>query len=209
MLRKLLIGFAFAALWLIGCDETLPTREEPKKFLKASLNVQPLEVRVDIDSSGQLPYGVPPYPERVSGFNGSLELTLVSYYNEVLQDNAHVRGTIDVWLESRPDVRATVSLTEVDVDYPVFDPDGLLTLTPGDSIHLARQWSHIASNGRSFFRYGPLRTKVDASGRWYYESAPMRFNAQATLQVFEKVPAEQTAVYAFELVYRIYVILPP
>jgi hypothetical protein len=165
---------------------------------------------MDVDSSGQLPYGVPPYPERVSGTNGSLELSLVSYYNEVLQDEVQIRGTIDVWLAERPDVRTTVTITEADVDYPVFDPDGLLTLVPGDSVHSARQWSHIASNGRAFYRYGPLRPSFDpAARRFYYESAPVRFNASATFQVFKNVQPEKTEVFEFELVYRLYVILPP
>ena len=202
-------GVLLLVLSALSCDEALPARDEPKKFLKAALRVQQLPVRVDIDSSGQLPYGVPPYPERVSGFGGSLELLLTSFYNEVLQDQAEVRGTIDVWLESRPDVRTTVTLTDADVDYPVFDPDGLLTLVPGDSVHLAKQWAHRGDNGKAFFRYVPLRTRVDATGRWYYESAPVRFNAQGTLQVFKNVQAEKTDVYEFELIYRIYVVLPP
>lgn len=210
MSRISLFGLLFFSVCSLSCDETLPPREEPKKFLKASLNAKPLIVRMDVDSSGQLPYGVPPYPERVSGTNGSLELSLVSYYNEVLQDEVQIRGTIDVWLAERPDVRTTVTITEADVDYPVFDPDGLLTLVPGDSVHSARQWSHIASNGRAFYRYGPLRLSFDpATRRGYYESAPVRLNASGTFQVFKNVQAEKTEVFEFELVYRLYVIWPP
>ncbi len=206
-LRAAGLGIANFTMMLssLSCDETLPAREEPQKFLSAALNVQPLIVRVDIDSNAQ-----PPYPEVVSGTNGSLQLSLISYYNEVLQDQAEVHGTIDVWLADRPDVRTTVTMTVAEVDYPVFDPDGILTLIPGDSVHLAKQWSHIADNRQAFFRYGPLGRGFDpGSGRSYYESAPVRYNAQATLQVFQNVQAEKTPIYEFSLVYRIFVRYPP
>jgi hypothetical protein len=196
---------AALAFPFLHCDEALPTREEPRKFLKASLNVRPLVVHVVVDSSAG-----PQYPERVSGTNGSLELSLVSYYGEVLQDHARIQGTIDVWMASRPEVRATVTIDEADVDYPVFDPDGVLTLIPGDSVHAAKQWNHLATNGRGFYRYGPMTPGYDPiERRSFYQSAPIRFNASATFQVFENVQAEKTEVYEFSLIYRLYVIYPP
>jgi hypothetical protein len=192
------------AVLAFGCDETLPPRDEPQRFLAAALRVNSSPVRIDIDSSGLPPFGIPPYPERASGLGGSLGIVLVSHYSEVLQEFVEIRGTIDVWLAERPDVRTTITLSVADVDYPVFDPDGVLTLEPGDSVHAERQWSHIADNRFAFFRYVPLVRRQD-----YYESAPVRLNAAGTFQVFENVPAERTEVMEFELVYRIYVVYPP
>lgn len=204
-MRVLMAGAMVCVISLCGCEESLPVREEPQRFLKASLYVEPLPVRLDVDSAAS-----PPFLERITGTNGSFQLSLVSFYNEVLQENAEVRGTVEVWLADRPDVRTTVNMTVADVDYPVFDPDGILTLVPGDSVHAARQWSHVADNGQAFLRYVPLHGGVDpVAGRSYYETGPVRFNAQATFQVFQNVQPEKTGIYEFSLVYRLYVRYPP
>lgn len=186
----------------LSCDETLPARIEPAKFLKASMYVRPgAFVEVFIDSNA------PGHPITIVGGTGTLGLSLKSYYNEVLEERPLINGTVDVWLTAQPTVRTKVVFTEVNVDYPYIEPGGFLTLVPGDSVSMSKQWHHIADNGRGFWNFVQLRGRFD--GRFYFESAPVRFTAVATVQTFENVPAEKTEPYEFSLIYKVYVRYPP
>ncbi len=188
----------------LSCDESLPVRVEPARFLKATLHVQPNSVvNVFIDST------IVGYPITINGSSGSLELSLRSFFNEVLEDRPSINGHIDLWLTSQPTIRTSVVLTEVNVDYPYIEPNGFLTIVPGDSVTMSKQWSHVADNARGFWNYVQLRGRVDGTQRFYFESAPVRFTAVATFQAFENVPAEKTEAYEFSLVYNIYVRYPP
>lgn len=196
--------FFLLALFTLSCDEALPVRVEPAKFLKAWVRVQPNAiVNVFIDST------LAGYPITINGSSGSLELALRSFFNEVLEDRPFIKGKIDLWLTSQPTVRTSVTFTEVNVDYPYIEPNGYLTIVPGDSVTMSKQWGHVADNGRGFWNYVQLRGRVDGSQRFYFESAPVRFTAVATVQAYENVPAEKTDAYEFSLVYNIYVRYPP
>lgn len=205
-LRSLFIGLLAVgcSIAVQGCDETLPPRIEPERFLKASLYVQPNSiVNVFIDSA------TTGFPITINGSSGSINVSLKSYYNEVLEERPSINAKVDVWLTSDPSIRTTVLFSEANVDYPYIEPNGLLTLLPGDSVSMSKQWHHIADVGRAFWNYVQLRGRIDGTGRFFYESAPVRYTAVGTVQVFENVPAERTAPYEFELVYHIYVRYPP
>lgn len=187
-----------------SCDESLPPRIEPERFLKASVYVAPnsvVNVFIDSNASG--------FPITINGSSGSLGLVLKSFFNEVLEDKPFIKGEIDVWLTSQPTIRTSVLLTEINVDYPYIEPGGFLTLLPGDSVSMSKQWNHIADVGRGFWNFVQLRGRVDGTGRFYFESAPVRFTATASMQIYENVPAEKTAAYEFELIYHVYVRYPP
>ncbi len=197
----LVAGCCFA---VHGCDESLPPRNEPERFLKASLFVQPNSVvNVFIDSA------MTGFPITINGTAGSINVSLKSFYNEVLEARPAVNGKVDVWLTSEPTIRTSVLFGEADVDHPYIEPNGFLTLLPGDSVSMTKQWHHIADVGRGFWNYVQLRGRVDGTQRFYYESAPVRYTAVATVQVFDNVPAERTEPYEFELVYHVYVRFPP
>lgn len=193
---------ALFALLALRCDEALPPRVEPARFLKARVQVPPnAVVEVFIDSNA------PGAPITITGGTGTMGLTLKSYYNEVLEGRPQFNGNVEVWLTSQPTVRTRVQLTDVNVDYPYIEPGGFLTLVPGDSILMTKQWHHIADNGRGFWNYVQLRGRFD--GRFFFESAPVRYTATATVQAFENVPAEKTDPYEFSLIYKVYVRYPP
>lgn len=187
-----------------SCDETLPPRIEPTDFLSASVRMQPNSiVNVFIDSNAV------GYPITINGSPGSIELVVKSFFNEVLEERPFIKADVDVWLTSQPTVKTRVEFTEVNVDYPYIEPGGFLTLVPGDSVGMSKQWSHIADVGRGFWNYVQLRGRVDGSNRFYFESSPVRFTATASVQIFENVPAERTEPYEFSLVYHVYVRYPP
>lgn len=196
------IATALFSFFMMSCDEALPPRIEPAKFLKASIHVQPNAfVEVFIDSNA------PGAPITIVGGTGTFGLSLKSYYNEVLEEKPLINATVDVRLTAQPTVRTKVLFTEVNVDYPYIEPGGYLTLIPGDSVAMSKQWHHIADNGRGFWNFVQLRGKFD--GRFYFESAPVRYTATATVQTFENVPAEKTEPYEFSLIYKVYVRYPP
>jgi hypothetical protein len=203
--NKLLWAVLFLSIALgIRCDESLPPRIEPARFLKASLRVQPnsvVNVFIDSNAAG--------YPITINGSSGSLELSVKSFFNEVLEERPFINATVDLWLTAQPTIRTRVQFTEVNVDYPYIEPGGYLTIVPGDSVSMSKQWSHIADVGRGFWNYVQLRGRVDGNNQFYFESSPVRFTAQASVQIFENVPAERTEPYEFSLVYNIYVRYPP
>ena len=107
-----------------SCDETLPPREEPRDFLVATIGLNPGPVVIRDTAGG--------------ASEGSFVLELKNLFDEVLQDSALVRGTIEVWLKNNPAQRRLIVCTEGDLSSNVVR-FGLATLGVDSTAKLTKE----------------------------------------------------------------------
>jgi hypothetical protein len=133
---------------------------------------------------------------------GSYVVSLANTYDEVLQKKMDVRGTVTVWLEKDPAVRRTIPLTVLQLAYPVPTGD-LLTILPGDSARLLVWWDQRTDGGEPFWSGTRLTEFVTPSGV-YLDSEPIKFVAQASIQLFENVQPRTSSPIHYTSMYRLF-----
>ncbi len=174
---------------VFSCEETLPPREKPKDFLVATIALNPGPVVIQ-DGTG-------------AAREGSFVLELKNLFDEVLQDSALVRGTIEIWLKNNPSQRRLIICTEGDVSNNVVR-FGLATLGVDSSARLTKAWNHKTDEGIPFWSFGRLSPRISHGGVPYCESDPLQFVASATVQLFKNVQPERTQQIEFSLTYWVF-----
>jgi len=177
-------------LGILGCEESLPPREEPSRFLEADLNAFS---------------GVVVFRDSIPVTNaGSFFLTLKNIYDDVLQEEAFVQATINVALMDEPDQRAVVRADQNNLLNYWILRFNMVTLEPGTEAQFLKQWNHRTVDGIPFWEYVRLTQKFTDRGEPYLESEPMNFVAQGKVQIFKNVPPEPTRQIEFTLTYHIF-----
>lgn len=184
----ILIAASIASI--AGCEETLPPRDEPKKFVQASYLVS--EGVVEIRDSV------------VQNSAGIFLVSVKNVYAEVLQDEEFARGEINIWLRDQPDQRGTTVATKRDLTNQSLVIGGLFTLRPSETATFLKQWSHKTTSGRWFWEFVRLTPKVTPRGERYMESDSVRFIAAGRVQLFKTRAPEILPSIQFTLVYRIF-----
>jgi len=201
MSRTFRTFLAFVGLMCLRCDELLPPRDEPQRFLQGGLSFEPGIVVVTCFHQFETII--------VRNANGASKLVLRNLYDDVLQGEPRILGSINIWLKDKPTEMSLVQLDRSNITNFYLPPGGLLTLRPGDTVALSKQWSHNTLAGKPCFQFASLAVRFDDSGELYWESSPVDFIAKGALQVFQDVQAEQMEQIEFSLVYHIYPVEPP
>ncbi len=160
-------------MFLLSCDEQLPTREDPPSILLSSFSIEPGPAVLE-DSTN-------------SGRGGIINMDVTNIYDEVLQDTAMIRGTLELWMRTDPTKRATVTFDERALQNISSLFRGILTIRVNEKIFFVHQWSQRTDEGEYFWRYVPVTLKVDGQGNQYLESDTLYMAASASIQVFKKV----------------------
>jgi hypothetical protein len=183
-----------AGVGLIGCDESLPPREDPTNLLHAVLFIQ----------GGEYVFR---YSFAAAATPATVAIQIYNDYNEVLEDSLYLRGTVVIWDTRRPNIRSYV-----DLRYATIIPDnaligGILTLEAGARLTFKQQWFHMVNQqGGSF----PIWVGVDTTahrdyyGEIYYLSDSLYLGATASIQIFRHAAMVPTNVVYFTNIYRIY-----
>ena len=189
-MRSLIVTcFAFSLVHF-ACDETLPARDEPQKFLSA---VASIDTGAVVFEGGSL-----------QGRAGSFGVIVTNKYSEVLQAEEYARVELDVWLRDRPDKRGKIIATTRDVQNPEIIHAGQLTLLPNASAIFDKQWSHRTTDSTGFWQFVRLTPKVNGHGDHYLESDPVPLVAGGKVQVFRNVQPEKLPEMQFSIVYRLF-----
>ncbi len=173
-----------------GCDEPLPARNDPSNVLEPSVAFQEGIITV---SGGSL-----------VGHNGSFDARLRNTYVEVLEGEPRIHGTLQVWLRDRPEKKATLPITALDLQNLSILSGTLVTLRPGMEARFYKQWSHKTDNGEWFWELVDTTQMVTADGTPYADSDSVNVVSQVTLQLFNRVPPRQSQLNEQTLFYRIY-----
>ena len=172
-----------------GCDESLPPRTDPVNILQPSLTA-PYDVI-------EMQDGIPIRSA------GSFTPSLKNVYSEVLQKEADIQVTINVWLEKNPEAHRTIRLTAASLAYPVLS-GGLITLLPRDSARFVGWWDQRTDDGMPFWSFVPLTTKVGSNGEPYQDSDPIEFVAQVSIQIFKNVQPRTSPPIHYTSTYRLF-----
>lgn len=174
-----------------ACDEFLPPREEPQRYLQASYSVAPgvVEVRDSL----------------AVGLGGSLVVSVKNIYTEVLEDDEFARADIDVWFRDVPARRGTAIASRRDLTDQSLVHAGQLTLPPDVTATFLKRWEHKTTEGRYFWEYVGLHFVEVPHTNGYWESDSVRLVARGRVQLFKTRAQELLPLIEFTLVYRLWV----
>jgi hypothetical protein len=181
---------ACTLLLVYGCKESLPLRSEPEGALTPSLTFQEgvIEIRGD----------------NTVGLNGAFDARLRNSYSEVLEGPSRINGTIEVWLRDRPDEKATIPISPLDLQNLWIISGNTVTLTPGDAARFYKQWNHKTDDGTWFWELVDTTHLVTPDGTPYADSDSVNILSMVSLQVFDQVPVRHSVPDSATLLYRIY-----
>ncbi|MDH3252437.1 MAG: hypothetical protein OEM41_06560 [Ignavibacteria bacterium] len=173
-----------------SCTESLPVREDPEGVLQPLIAFQEgiITVRGDV----------------LLGHNGAFDARLRNTYAEVLEGESRIQGTLQVWLRDRPEKKATLSITPLDLQNLSILNGNTVTLRPGADARFYKQWSHKTDDGEWFWELVDTTGLATADSTPYADSDSVNVVAQVSLQLFEKVPARQSEPSEQTLLYRIF-----
>jgi hypothetical protein len=172
------------------CEESLPPREEPRDFLRATIEALPGPVVIQDSVAART--------------DGGFYIELKNLFDEVLQDSALVQARIEIWLKDNPAQRGLAIADERNLVNGRIVSLGLTTLDVDSAAKFIMQWNHRTNEGIPFWSLVPLHQRFTPLGIPYCESDPMRFVAQASVQVFKHVQAQKTSEIEFSLVYQVF-----
>lgn len=198
IVRLLALCFALLApggVGLVGCDESLPPRDDPTNLLHAVLSIQGGEYVFRYTPPG----GITPATVAIQIYND---------YNEVFEDTLYLRGRVEIWDTRRQNVQGYVDVKNFAVVPSNAVNNGILTLEAGARLTFKQQWYHMVNQqGGSV----PIWVGVDTTayrdyfGEVYYLSDSLYLGAKASIQIFRHAAVVQTNVVYFTNVYKIYV----
>jgi hypothetical protein len=174
-----------------GCDESLPPRIPPPTVLRQSLNVL-------------LPTSIGVHDSLPAGLGGAFEARVLNLYDDVLQDTARVRLTLEIFFDDDPTQRAHVQADEADVTTWRLLQRGVLTMGVDTAVVIQKQWSHRTDAGVPFWSLVTLTPMVTLGGTPYLQSDPVRLTIQGTVQVFKVIQPLVIPPQKVELLYKIF-----
>lgn len=173
-----------------ACDESLPPREQPPEGLSASFRPNP---GIVVIRDGVVPTWI-----------GAVEGSLLNTYSEVLQGDARVSGTVEIWLTADPAQRVTFTLGPADLLTDWILTFTTVTLGVDSAAVFYRQWTHRTDSGRWFWEFVRLTNRLTPRGEPYRESDPVRLTGRATLQILDRIQRKRTPDVTFTLVYHLF-----
>jgi hypothetical protein len=182
-----LLLFMLGGVVLLSCDESLPPYNPPPSLLRVAFDVDDgMHARHVVCNSAFRQWD----PGAVT-----LRIDVVNAFDETLQGPAgNVTGEIEIWKKDDRSFRRTIPIAGV------FDPghtqNGILTLDPGDTLHVIADWHHNDQQNRRLWRVFPERP--------YFTTIA----ARARLKPFDAAPELFTPEIEFTVTYDIDVDVP-
>lgn len=189
------IPLVLAGIFLLSsfaCEESLPPHQQPPVALRASLRVLLFGPNVPIQN------GAP------TGTGGGFEIQVTNVYVEVLQDSATVGATLEISLKDRPEIRAVVHADAGDLTTGEMVSGNIMTLEPGSTAILLKQWGHRTQDSIPFWDYVPTHPAFTAGGVPYCQSDTVRYVVQGSVRLFKYAPPLILSTQEFSLTYQIF-----
>lgn len=182
-------GMLILPLTLMGirCDESLPVRTNPTPV---TYSFSLVEGTVLVSG------GVP------TGRTGAIDVKVKNIYDEVLQDTENIEAVVTIRIRDMPDKGAVIRADHNDLVNTWILQGGVMTLGTDTTAWIARQWEHRTDQGVPFWSFVDSSYGVTLSGMPYWESLPITFEAEATVQVFKHSAPYRIHAAEYTLSYR-------
>jgi hypothetical protein len=184
------------ALFVFGCDESLPPREEPENVIDAKLQIDSRIHVVRLDSLGVV----------ADLTQASASYRVTSNHDEVLSDSADVFCEVEIWVHEFPSYTVTLTGGALNLVGRVQVFSGILYLEPGGQpAHVQMHWNHWG-NGQGVWTlpFVSLTERTNLNGEKYLESQRIWFRAKASGRLWKNMPEEDAPEIHFWHVYRIF-----
>jgi len=129
-----------------------------------------------------------------SPFNG-YEIRFVNVYDETIQDDLEIDGTIELAWVDKPDLKAIVPISNTSFYGGDLNPvTGLLTVNPGDTVRLRAFWNFkLTTNDWAFSHVQYTETLAYYVGPFQFQSD--RFHRAMDLRVTVRVKVFRSLSY--------------
>ncbi len=176
-----------------GCNESLPPYAKPTAYLSATIHGPDVPAMTYIENHLQennparfyaLTSG--PFPYKIG---------IQNVYEEVLQADADVDGTLDIWIADNPSIRRTLHLTADNFGGdPKYDyTTGTITIPPGQTLWATVDWDCRFDDSTWVFAYAQFRAYSGCCTRL---NAPLELDCRATVRIFRSEAVSTTPVLA-------------
>ena len=193
--RRVHIPLAAARILLLSlcaCTESLPPPQQPPVVLSGSLQMLLFGPSIPIRN------GAP------TGTAGGFEIRVTNIYDEVLQDSATVEATIDISLKDRPDIRTVVNADVGNLTTWEMLAGDILTIEPGSTAILLKQWTHRTQDGIPFWEYVPTFTAFTTGGVPYCQSDSVRYLVRGSVRLFKYAPSVLFPPQEISVTYQVF-----
>lgn len=183
-LFSLLLILILASLTIGSCDENLPAYRDPSDLMEGKIEGQ--------------------YVLTISDNSVKVYLTIRNVFDETLEGQALIDGTLEIESSRDPQIRKSAQLRPSNlINARGYNGNsGVLTIDPGDSIRLGYSWNLVADNGTNlrsqFFRYTPDPTCRVPDRQIANEET---FILRGELKVFDRIPVVRCSPAAFTFCY--------
>lgn len=197
-----LLGALLEAGANLSCNDSLPPYVQPADVFHATVrNISPADIS----------YG---YPSILGNDIALLPVTIsspqlffvdiVNTFDEVLQDQAVVSGTLELVDLDAPDVKATIPITSANIAGLQYNSTTkILTLAPGDTLRLRCSWNYKTDDGHWAFERARIVDYVsDNRGGTLITHAPMNFSVTARTKLFKSINVITSSSKAFQLLFH-------
>jgi hypothetical protein len=179
----------FLSLLAPACDESLPPRESPPEVLVSDLLLGG-GARVLIK-------------DNAVATGGNFRIRTTNVYNEVLSDEALLRGQVTVRLKTLPDSVRTVYFDSTHLTFPTMLDLGILTIPVQQTVEMVAIWDQKTDHGTPFWMMVPLHQMWNSRGEPYFVSDSVKILVEGSVQLFEKVQSLPLPSREFTLIYYI------
>jgi hypothetical protein len=187
-IRIVLVICAALAGW--ACDESLPPHVDPEVVLVPTMSLSGPVVTVN---GGRVASG------------GNILLSIRNVYNEVLSEEALVRGSVLLFLREYPDSGRVLEYGEADFVTQGLIVGKTLTLPVQKAAEFVQPWDHKTNGGSLFWELGVrFNRRTTGKGEVYYESDPVHLVVEASMQIFERVQGSRFTRREFTITYELW-----
>ncbi|MEW5800457.1 MAG: hypothetical protein AB1728_15790, partial [Bacteroidota bacterium] len=139
-------------------------------------------------------------------------IDIVNTFDETIQDQPEVSGTMELICDAVPSANATIKLSQFNISTFQYNPlTKLLTLDPEDTLRLRVAWHYKTDDGKWGFQKADVENEtVDGSGRFMTRvHKPITYTVTAKVKLFKQVGALTAKKTQISLVYSGRITFPP
>jgi len=188
---KYILLQVFLILLTLGCEESLPTREQ--EFIEViKTEFSTVDGRTSLPFTRDDTWTVRENPPALK-----ISLRFINTSDETLQGYADsIDGYLDIWLKDEPTVGKRLSINK-DSEVPIAGTppriDNLfLILDPGDTFYMEFHWAHDSEEGVKMWNHFGLQND---------QIKQVEVNVLAKLKLFPELPLVTPPILKLELTY--------